>query len=355
MDTTDGKWHDDSGQLTNDWMESQLQQYHINAERQKGELSEKMAPENQSSWMSEGQNDDKSTKQLLMQLLHQQSGQHNQSAQAFDHSERTPSPGFYAGANSTSVDPLVTVLQECDSGLNNSLRVGSYGSNSSELPQFFVGSENAGVLEKKRDLRFKSSAGAFVEREQILPGMPDSNVGIHTNPTVRALADHDLARKSSARHASVGVAGEDVGFYDEGIKSQHTGQIKKIQVPVILSKSQDNTFVRYQEGLPDLASDPLMRLRNSFSGVLDGIKPEEGGIILGSGELHPIAMRRLRKPHLRTCSRVAKRCHPPLRMASPSQGWFIRSCHPTLHRPDGVGRKKGRRGSKSTLLCWPSR
>ncbi|KAI4373766.1 hypothetical protein MLD38_011850 [Melastoma candidum] len=323
MDAIDGKWHD-NGQLANDWMDSQLQQHHINVEHQKRELFEKMAPENQSSWMSEGQHDDKS-KQLLMQLLHQQSGQHSQLSQAFDHSEgistkRTPSPGFYAGANATSVDPLVTVPQECDTDLNNSLRVGSYGSNSSEPPQFSVGAEDTGALEIKSDLQFKSSAGALVEGGQILPGMPGSNLGIHTNPTVvskppvtryyfegdgrkasstsgdkfkgsmfemfegmteqrpSAAADHDPARKSSARHAPIGVAGEDVGFYDEGIKSRHTGPIKKNLVPVILSKSQNNIFVRSQEGLPDLACDPLMRLRNSFGGVPDGIKPEQGGI-----------------------------------------------------------------------------
>ncbi|KAI4383630.1 hypothetical protein MLD38_009442 [Melastoma candidum] len=304
VDAMDGNWHDHRGQHANDWMGSQFQHMHINAERQKRDLPGTMSSENQSSWMSEGQHDDKS-KRLLMELLHQKSGQQNQSAQALDDREgvpikRLPSPGFYAGSNASSVGP------------NNSFMVGSYGSSSSETPQFFLGAENAGGLEIKNDLRFKSSSGAFSEGEQLLSGMHDS---IYSNPTMvnkpsltkdyfegegrkassvggdkfkrpifemfestteqRALAaaDQDPARRSSARHGSIGSAGEDVSFYDEGIRSRHPGQIMKEQVPVILSKSQENIFSRPQEGFSDIA-----RLRNSFSGVPDGIKPDQGGI-----------------------------------------------------------------------------
>ncbi|XP_076884081.1 uncharacterized protein LOC143533094 isoform X1 [Bidens hawaiensis] len=56
------------GQMSNEWMESRIQQLHIN-EKQKREM-EVRSSEEQSQWMSSGTSDD-SSKRLLMELLHQ--------------------------------------------------------------------------------------------------------------------------------------------------------------------------------------------------------------------------------------------------------------------------------------------
>ncbi|KAL8258401.1 hypothetical protein R6Q59_030442 [Mikania micrantha] len=62
------------GQMSNEWMESRIQQLHI--EKQKRDMEVRRSSEEQSQWMSGGTSDDTS-KRLLMELLNQKpSNQH---------------------------------------------------------------------------------------------------------------------------------------------------------------------------------------------------------------------------------------------------------------------------------------
>ncbi|KAI6686732.1 hypothetical protein NL676_032645 [Syzygium grande] len=292
LDAMDGHWSENNGQLANDWMESRIQQLHI-----------------------DGQDDDKS-KQLLMELLHQKSG--HQSTQYADVSEgvpgeRRPISGFYSSSN--SLDRQFNLLQDREAGLSNSFPVGSYGSNSSD---------RASSFENRDELPFRMDSGALAAADPFLSGIHGSGMGFHTNPsrndnnsahtkelveaegrkgvsknegklkgslfeiqeataeqTALAATDHGgVPINSFGRHASlVAAAGENPVFYDEGIANRYPEQMSKDHVRVILSKSQDNMLLRgpSQEGPPELVSDSLARLKSAFPGVPDGSRQDQGG------------------------------------------------------------------------------
>ncbi|KAL8224506.1 hypothetical protein R6Q57_019981 [Mikania cordata] len=67
--------------MSNEWMESRIQQLHINNEKQKRDVEARRISEEQSQWMSGGNSDDTS-KRLLMELLHQKSA--NQPTELLD-------------------------------------------------------------------------------------------------------------------------------------------------------------------------------------------------------------------------------------------------------------------------------
>ncbi|XP_039162475.1 protein ESSENTIAL FOR POTEXVIRUS ACCUMULATION 1 isoform X3 [Eucalyptus grandis] len=316
LDAMDGHWSENNGQLANDWMESRIQQLHIGPERQKKEQLGKVTPEDPSSWMSDGQDDDKS-KQLLMELLHQKSG--HQPTQYADVSEgvpgeRRPISGFYSSSN--ALDRPFNLLQDREAGLSNSFPVGSYGSNSSD---------RASSFENRDELTFRMDSGALAAADPFLSGIHGSGMGFHTNPsrndnnsahtkelaeaegrkgvpksegklkgslfevqeavaeqTGLAATDHGgVPITSFSRHASLGAAaeGENTIFYEEGIGNRYPEQISKDHVRVILSKSQDNMMLRgpSQEGQSELASDPLARLKSAFPSVPDGSRQDQGG------------------------------------------------------------------------------
>ncbi|KAF8040942.1 hypothetical protein BT93_B2995 [Corymbia citriodora subsp. variegata] len=320
LDAMDGHWSENNGQLANDWMESRIQQLHLGAERPKKEQLGQIT-EDPSSWMSDGQDDDKS-KQLLMELLHQKSG--HQPTQYTDVSEgvpgeRRPISGFYSSSN--TLDRQFNLLQEREAGLSNSFPVGSYGSNSSD---------RASSFENRDELPFRMDSGALPATDPFLSGIHGPGMGFHTNPsrndnnsaltkelaeaegrkgvsksesklkgslfeiqegtaeqTGLAATDHGgVPINSFSRHASLGAAtGENTVFYDEGIGNRYPEQISKDHVRVILSKSQDNILLRgpSQEGQSELVPDPLARLKSAFPGVPDGSRQDQGGNLTKQG------------------------------------------------------------------------
>ncbi|KAA8533348.1 hypothetical protein F0562_033119 [Nyssa sinensis] len=133
-DAMEGHWSESNAQLSNEWMESRIQQLYLNAERQKRESEAKMISEEHNSWMSAGMNDDGS-KRLLMELL-QKSG--HQSMEPLDVNngvshERRPPSGRFSGTSSSNNS--FSLLSDREAGVNRSFAVGSYGSNSGGPPQ----------------------------------------------------------------------------------------------------------------------------------------------------------------------------------------------------------------------------
>ncbi|KAK4765120.1 hypothetical protein SAY86_026210, partial [Trapa natans] len=55
--TMESYWPDNTSTLQNDWLESQIQQLHINSEQQQREAEVTLASKDQNSWMSDAQND----------------------------------------------------------------------------------------------------------------------------------------------------------------------------------------------------------------------------------------------------------------------------------------------------------
>ncbi|KAL6570873.1 hypothetical protein OROGR_000423 [Orobanche gracilis] len=122
LDATEGHWSENTDQISNDWMETRIQQLHLQSERQKRELD--ASAEDASLWMSAGTNDD-SSKRLLMDLLHQKSG--HLSNDQFASGMPQHSSGHYSGT-SIGNEPFNVLDQEY--GFTNSFTAGSYGSDS---------------------------------------------------------------------------------------------------------------------------------------------------------------------------------------------------------------------------------
>lgn len=206
-------WPENYNPLQNNWLESQIQQLHINAERQKREAEVKMASEGQSLWMSDAQNDNES-KRLLMDLLNQKSGHQ---LDVKNELERRQPSFLYSGLSSS--DHTSNLIPDRESGLNNTFTVGSYESSSSEPPHHYFGDEQAGGLESRDKLPFGSESGALIGGEHFLSGFQNSAHGIYGNPNVtgKPPLSRDLSKTerrgplfeiqdSSARQAALSAA-----------------------------------------------------------------------------------------------------------------------------------------------------
>uniref|UniRef100_A0A2P2ME36 Uncharacterized protein LOC105644854 isoform X2 n=1 Tax=Rhizophora mucronata TaxID=61149 RepID=A0A2P2ME36_RHIMU len=310
LDKNEGGWSESNGQLSNDWIQSQIQQLHINAERQKRESDIKITAEDPASWMSDGLNDDKS-RRLLMEFLHQRAGhQRGDSLHAND-----GSAGLYSV--SSSLDPPFSVGPGHEAGLNNSFTVGSYGSNTSEQSDLHIANEQTNNVEVYEKLPFKSESRPKSEGPSFMSGINETNqVVFNSGITEKALFNKEylevegkrrgsksvgLAKGSVidtreavagqfrlaaadrvetsvnplSRHSSLNVAGGNLGFFDEKVGAQNSfaEDIGINQVPVS-SKVQENILLRRlpvshasssQEGLFELVSDTTARGKNSLS------------------------------------------------------------------------------------------
>ncbi|XP_065874051.1 protein ESSENTIAL FOR POTEXVIRUS ACCUMULATION 1-like [Euphorbia lathyris] len=322
LDASDGRWPESSGSLANDWMESQVQQLHINAEQPRRESHSQMIPEDPSLWMSDGMNDDKS-RRLLMDLLHKKSGHqsadplHNNDGQFFE--KRSPSANY--SVSSSSVHPF-GAIPDREASLSNSFAVGSYGSSSCESAEIPFAGEQAINMGNAENLLYRSESGLLRDGHSSLMSsnetaqavLSDSNffdkpsinreylevegrryasksqamtrpvTDIHNGISEQARlvsADRGEAFGNSlSRHSSLGVS----GFYDEKSGSQNSfvEDINTIQVP-LPTKGQENMLLRRppvsrssssQEGISELISDAAIRGKSS-SGVEGGNLPNQ--------------------------------------------------------------------------------
>ncbi|KAG8639941.1 hypothetical protein MANES_13G007800v8 [Manihot esculenta] len=312
LDAIDGRWPEGNGPVANDWMESRIQQLHINSEWQKREPDIKMTAKDSSLWMSDELNDDKS-RQLLMELLHQKSGHppsdtlHMSDGLSF---EKRSMSGLYSGSSSSG-HPL-SVISDREASLNNSLAIGSYGSNSCELAEVSSAGEQASSMGSTERVLFRSESGAkcegilsllgvsetqavlgdsnFVDKSAInreylevegrkygskIQGTAKSSVAdVHNgtaDQTRLAAMDHgEVPVHALSRHSSLGVS----GFYDDKIGQQNSyAEDVSLNQVTVLSKGQENILLRRSpvsrasssQGLSDLVSDTVVRGKSSSS------------------------------------------------------------------------------------------
>ncbi|KAA0039835.1 putative PERQ amino acid-rich with GYF domain-containing protein 1 [Cucumis melo var. makuwa] len=321
FDGAEGNWSEKNERLGNEWMESRIQQRHINinAEQQKRELEAKMISEDPTLWMSDGLNDEKS-KQLLMDLLNQKSV--HQPTEPLDvgsgASFNRGSSGLYSGSG--SLEQSFVLHSGKERGMNNTLPVGSYGSNAYEPLQ----DEHPGNLSltSNEKVPYRSDSVSAVKGASILSGLK-ANGSINSSSSSMATAGNlsmtrdvlevegrarglkgeglvktqafqiqesmlDLVASGDrgefamdthtlSRHSSLGSA----GFHNEKIANTFPEEVAKDPVTI---HNKDNTSLKRppvsrtsasQDGLSVLIPDPVVRGKNS-----DGGRPDPTSILV---------------------------------------------------------------------------
>ncbi|XP_059315435.1 protein ESSENTIAL FOR POTEXVIRUS ACCUMULATION 1-like [Lycium ferocissimum] len=293
-DTNENLWSERNGQLPADWMETRMQQLHLNDERQRRDFDVKRASEDQSMWMSAGANDD-SSKRLLMELLQQKSGQ-----QSIEQAEMTRGilfeRGFHSGHFSATNDSnrSFNPLLDQDASLNQAFTIGSYGSNSGLPPQRDHVDEIAGSLDVGERLPFKSHSGALSEAEPAFSSINDaSQVHLEARESIVRQAgattvEGEMPVNLLSRHTSLGTGGGSLDFYnDKSDRGDLAAEEIRKERMAVTSKRPDNILPKRppvsrvsstQEGLSELNSDTLVRGKNPSDAMAsEGGKREAGG------------------------------------------------------------------------------
>ncbi|PIM97949.1 hypothetical protein CDL12_29573 [Handroanthus impetiginosus] len=288
LDATDGHWSENNVQLSNDWMESRIQQLNLNNERQRRELDTKRNAEDPSLWMSAGTNDD-SSKRLLMELLHQKSGQ--TSSEQFDATNGIPQEGrhpsgHYSGAS--IANQSFGVLSDQESGFNNSFPVETYGSDSGAPPPQSRLSEG---ITSVREIG-GSEGGALVEDEPFVADIGTHSQGIISEaqegivePVGLVSVDRgEMPVNVLSRHRSLGFAGchnESIGsgdlFLDDAAKDRLRSSNSKGPENILLRRPPVPRPASSQEGLPELTADTAAGAEGFSNAVpSDGVRREAG-------------------------------------------------------------------------------
>ncbi|XP_073035777.1 uncharacterized protein [Primulina eburnea] len=291
LETGDGHWYENNGQLPNDWMESRLQQIYLHNERLKRESDAKRSVEDPSLWMSAGANDD-SSKRLLMELLNQKSG--NLSSERLDVTngippkKRIPS-GDYSGSGMTNNSPGLLPDQETSFG--KSFNASLYGY-SSGPPQSRLADGTSSILDTG-GLPFRSKDGAFVERGAIASEAEENYLGTVTD-VLEEMVEQDGFASLKKGEIPVNVLsrissiGSD-GFHNEkiGVSDSFLDDAAKDRLRSLSFKEPENSFMRHQpvsltssslEGLSEVVADPGVRGKSLlYTSPSDGTRRETRG------------------------------------------------------------------------------
>ncbi|XP_044490151.1 protein ESSENTIAL FOR POTEXVIRUS ACCUMULATION 1-like isoform X2 [Mangifera indica] len=395
LDAVEGYRAENNGQLANQWVESQIQQFHINAEQQRREPEVRMPSEDPSLWMPDRPHDDKS-RQLLMELIHKRSGHHpaeslDMNMNGVPFGRRSPS-GVYSGSSSPSHHFNLHSGQEA--GPNNSFTVGSYGSNSSDPQQVYVAGKQVSSFDSSEKLWLRPESGAMSEGEPLLSSVNDGTRAIYADSNMigqssvnKEFSDVDAVKHGSksedmikgsifevqdgmakqaglatldwveipthplSRHNSH-VAGSDTGFYDsftEDIPKDKVQVASRIQENILLRRPPVSRVSSSQEGLTDLISNPAMRGKVSPS--TNG-RQDPGGNLGSQGSDMASGMKEMRFRHTSSCG-DADVSEPSFidTLKSNTKKNVVPDAHMTIGTldPDGPqggrgGKKKGKKG-----------
>ncbi|XP_021723051.1 uncharacterized protein LOC110690510 isoform X1 [Chenopodium quinoa] len=306
----EGRWPDSDNRVSNDWMESHIQQLHLNAEQQKREQ----------------QLDEDNSKRLLMELLHQKSN--NQPTQPLSLNEGPPlerrTPAFFSGPSSN--DHLFNLAHERDVGLANPAAVPSFVNMAAEQSQLRLADEQAGGFDNSGRLTGRSNSGIVMDGDAIYTGIsrssslmyPNSDMGGNTyidrefsevegkkwapkiedmvkgsmmeNPEniskqhgVTALDGREIPSSSINRQNSIGVAAGQGGFYNDKIGRSNSFTEEVDRIPTVLSRGSENVLFKRppvsrplssQEGISDLTIDAPSKGMSSSIGNPDGGRRE---------------------------------------------------------------------------------
>ncbi|KAI3720448.1 hypothetical protein L6452_21366 [Arctium lappa] len=309
----EGPWSESNGQMPNDWIESRIQQLHIDNGRHKREMEMRRISEDPSLWMSAGTNDEPS-KRLLMELLHQKPD--NQSNEMLGVKnvlpfESTESFGSYSAMNSNHSFNLLN--QEV--GINQPFAVASYGPNSGTGQQVRLVDETVLGLEGNDRMLPRSSSGAIHEGSPFFSDVNESSQAAYTNSNMVGMSpiergvfdvegkrrllksegsmvkgvaaetqeaiiqqcgdtalDHAEMPNNIGRHASPAIGGNK-SLYNDKVGPPETFAEAKDRVSSA-SKRSDNILLKRppvsrasssHEGLCELASDSTFRGKNGSS------------------------------------------------------------------------------------------
>ncbi|CAA3026276.1 GYF domain containing [Olea europaea subsp. europaea] len=270
LDTTNGHWSENQSQLSNDWIESRIQQLHDN-ERHNRELNVKSTMEDPSLWMSSGLNDD-SSKRLLLQLLNQKPG--HQSGEPFNatsevYHERTPSSG--TGATNHSI----ALLSDQEESIN-SFTVKSYGSDSGRGPQDQLADGLSSVLEQG-GLQFRSNSG-----ECFISGIDESSQGQASisQAGLAAIDNGEVPLNVLSHHTSLCSTGFQSAnsFLEEAAKDRLQSTTSKMSESILLRRPPVSRAASSQGGFSELTADSVTRGKKIPSAVpSDGLRGETRG------------------------------------------------------------------------------
>ncbi|CAO2829004.1 unnamed protein product [Amaranthus hypochondriacus] len=307
----EGHWHDNDSRMSNDWMDSHVQQLHLQSEQQK---REQLLGEDNS-------------KRLFMELLHQKTNNQPKQPLNFNDSaplERTPS-GFFSG--SSSAEPLFNFAHDRDVGLASPAAVPSFLNMPDEHTQRRdeqrVGFDTSGRLSGR------SNSGLVVEAESIYPGIGrnsslifnnadmsgssyidrefseaerkkwapkiedvvnesavDMSENLSKQPGVAPLDGREIQANSVNRQTSIGVAAGQGGFYNENFGQSNSFAEEVDRMPGALSRGSENVLFKRplvsrpfspQDGMSDLTVDAATKGMNLPISTLDGGRRDLGG------------------------------------------------------------------------------
>ncbi|XP_024987629.1 uncharacterized protein LOC112522619 isoform X2 [Cynara cardunculus var. scolymus] len=309
----EGPWSESNGQMPNDWIESRIQQLHVDNGRHKREMEMRRISEDPSLWMSAGTNDDPS-KRLLMELLHQKPDSQSNEILGVNNVgpfESAEPFGSYSAMNSNHSFNLLN--QEV--GLNHPFSVASYGPNSGTGQQARLVDETVLGLEGKDRMLSRSSSGVMHEESPFFSDVNESSQVAYSNSSMvgmssieRGLFDVEGKRRllksegsmvkgvaaetqeaiiqqcgdtdlddaempnNIGRHASPAIGGNK-SLYNDKVGSPETFAEAKDRV-TLTSKRSDNILLKRppvsrasssHEGLCELASDSTFRGKNVSS------------------------------------------------------------------------------------------
>ncbi|XP_062110761.1 uncharacterized protein LOC133822435 isoform X2 [Humulus lupulus] len=270
VDGIENRWSEKNEQLENYFVDSWFQQSHITAERQKRESQAKMISEDSNLWLS----DDEKSKRLL-ELLNQKSG--NYVSESLDMGNKTTFEKKVLGnhyARSGSSELPFTLPPDREANLNNSFGVGIYGSSRSEPAQEVNTDSGVSSLHKQQlELRGLKSEGMMKGREFEMPQSMVEQAGLEA-------LDHERSMNALSRHSSLGVTGGSAGIYDNKCDHSHSYLDDVAKDRAFLLKGQESILLRRppvprtpssQDGLSELAPDPVSRGKISSSGMPDGV------------------------------------------------------------------------------------
>ncbi|XP_071690870.1 uncharacterized protein [Rutidosis leptorrhynchoides] len=245
-----------NGQMSNEWMDSRIQQLHIN-ERQKSEMEARRRSEDQSHWMSGGANDDNS-KRLLMELLHPKPI--NQLTDPLD---------INSGMNFERRQPSFNHSdQQVGLNQNHPFAVGSYGSS----------------LGASMD---ESIIGFIGNEENPLIGGNGSSQAVYTHSLVGSPPLDIMKGAGAETQECMGQQGS--GYYTDKVGPTESFSVEAKERVTATSKRPENILLKRplvaraassHEGLSELASDPDPRGRSAPTMIYsEGGRQEAGGSV----------------------------------------------------------------------------
>ncbi|KAL6011689.1 hypothetical protein ACLOJK_002137 [Asimina triloba] len=313
LDLMDAGLSERSGQPPDEWIESQLRQLHIEAERRRRESEMNLISEDPNSWASAmGKNDN--SNRALMDLLHQKHG--HPSNQLVELGEGNPTSSYERREPSRLVSASApdhsSNLLMGQPFLSDPFVEGPQGHNLAQTAQeqlINVGLEDqTHTLDGSERLPFKTNSAACIESEHFFPGMNDmaqTAYGDANKPSgdrielseakegkkgkkrgskskavskqvaepqegsveqVGGFSDRgELSVNASIRHGSLVSSGGSVGFYnyEMGIDANQGEDLTKDRVSSIFSKGLESTALKpphvsrvlsSQESLSELSS-----------------------------------------------------------------------------------------------------